>query len=109
MEFYLNFSANDSNVTNAASKGWVSKYAWHPTSVDELGLTPEQIVDYSATFDLYNVDENDFISVEELAVVLKAVGCSTPATELFKGIDRDNDGQVSKFEFFLAMGQKRKP
>ena len=90
------------------SKGWVSKYAWHPTSVEELGLTPEQIVDYSATFDLYNVDDNDFISVEELTVVLKAVGCSTPAAELFKGMDRDNDGQISKFEFFLAMGQKSK-
>ena len=76
-----------------------------PSTIDELGLTPEQIVDFSAAFDLYNANENDFISTEELQGVLKDVGCSTPAAELLKSLDKDHDGQLSKFEFLMAMAQ----
>lgn len=76
-----------------------------PTTIEELGLTADQIVEYSAIFDLYNIDESDFITMEQLQGVLKDLGCPTPAAELFKGMDKNNDGVVSKFEFLLAMAE----
>ena len=64
-------------------------------------------VEYSAIFDLYNAEENDLISVEELQGNLVDLGCPIPAAEILQSIDIEKDGQVSKLWALLEEGSSK--
>lgn len=75
-----------------------------PTTVEELGLTPEQIHDYIATFELYS-NFSEQILKENLKSVLDHIGCLIPVDEFLRLIDRNGDGSISKLEFLMALSK----
>lgn len=79
------------------------------TSIEQLGLTAEQIQDYSAAFEMYcrlgHGHGNEEISKEGLAKVLAKLGSKVSLDKLLTNMDVSGDGMISKFEFILAMSK----
>ena len=74
-----------------------------PTTIQEIGLSPDQIGDYSGVFNLYDVDGNGIISVKELAGILSKINSSISPEDIIRSVDKDHDGNISRFEFLLAL------
>ena len=74
-----------------------------PAKIEEIGLSPDQIADYSQVFNLFDVDGNGTVSVKELAGILSKLNSSIPPEAIIRSVDKDQDGNISRFEFLLAL------
>jgi len=74
-----------------------------PTTIEEIGLSPEQIQDYCGVFNLYDVDGSGSVTVEEFATILGKINSSASAEAIIKSVDVNSDGNISRFEFLLAL------
>jgi len=76
----------------------------NPTTIEELGLSAEQIQDYIALFELYS-NFSEQITKENLQTVLDKIGCSVPVDQFLVLADRDGHDSISKFEFLMAFSK----
>lgn len=74
-----------------------------PATIEDIGLSPDQIVDYSRVFNLYDVDGNGTVSVKELAGILSKLNSSISPEAIIRSVDKDQDDHISRFEFLLAL------
>ncbi|GAQ88477.1 calmodulin [Klebsormidium nitens] len=75
----------------------------------EAGLAGDEDTELRATFDVFDLDKNGFISCEELQQVLSRL-LGEPVVEaecsrMIQGVDQDGDGQVNFQEFHTMMQQ----
>jgi Ca2+-binding EF-hand superfamily protein len=74
-----------------------------PATIEDIGLSPDQIADYSRVFNLYDVDGSGIVSVKELAGIMSQLNSSISPEAIIRSVDRDQDGNISRFEFLLAL------
>ena len=73
-----------------------------PTSVEEIGLSFDQVHDYSAAFDLYDKDGGGSISADELKDILKSIGATDSTEDIINKYDPLLPFNFPFFEIFLV-------
>jgi calmodulin len=76
---------------------------------DAWGITREQYEDLSAAFDLFDLDGNQTISIDELQLVLKALGQVKSHAEIkvmIREVEAESDQELTFNEFMRLMSKR---
>lgn len=82
---------------------------------ETVKLTPEQVVEISEAFKLFDKDDSGFIDTEELKDAMRALGFvydKKKVKDLMEQADKDGSGQIDQEEFKALMARfivERKP
>jgi calmodulin len=71
-------------------------------------IHPKEYTDYKKAFDMFDQNKDGFIDHVELLEVLKAIGHNPTHSELldvFRDVDKNNDGKIEFREFLYLMRQ----
>ena len=75
----------------------------------KLDVPPDKLSEYKEAFDMFDIDHNGAISIQEISKIMKNFGNPMKEDEIkkmIKPIDSDSDGKVT-FEEFVTLMQKK--
>jgi Ca2+-binding EF-hand superfamily protein len=96
----------DTIAASTSNKNNKNSYLNHQYEKLRAGLTPEQIKDFTDSFNLFDKDKSGFIDKKELALCIKALGYEPTPREVLNMIalvDTDRGGEISLDEFQTLM------
>ena len=79
------------------------------SQVRKLDVPPDKLSEYKEAFDMFDIDHNGAISIQEISKIMKNFGNPMKEDEIkkmIKPIDSDGDGKVT-FEEFVTLMQKK--
>ena len=79
------------------------------SQVRKLDVPPDKLSEYKEAFDMFDIDHNGAISIQEISKIMKNFGNPMKEDEIkkmIKPIDSDSDGKVT-FEEFVTLMQKK--
>ena len=76
------------------------------SQVRKLDVPPDKLSEYKEAFDMFDIDHNGAISIQEISKIMKNFGNPMKEDEIkkmIKPIDSDSDGKVTFEEFVTLM------